>query len=113
MGGEGRWEGRGGGSWGWRGPGGRGPAPGGPPATVPMTRLSPAGTGRAQWTSVAGPGDPTWAGDAAFDGVVAGAVDVEGVEGVCVAVGDDPPHAASTSMKTRARPLARTREQQR
>ena len=81
----------------------------GSPATVPMTRLSPAGTGRAQWTSVAGPGDPTWAGDAAFDGVVVGAVDVEGVEGVCVAVGDDPPHAASTSMKTRAGPLARTR----
>jgi len=71
--------------------------------------LSPAGTGRAQWTSVAGPGDPTWAGDAAFDGVVVGAVDVEGVEGVCVAVGDDPPHAASTRMKTRAGPLARTR----
>src|SRR5438552_690189 len=87
------------------------PRPGtaGTVARVPMTRLSPAGTGRAQWTKVAGPGDPTWAGDVAFDGVVVGAVDVEGVEGVCVAVGDDPPHAASTSMKTRAGPLARTR----
>src|SRR5437773_12264480 len=68
----------------------------GSPATVPMTRLTAAGTGRAQRTRVAGPGAPTGAGNAAFDGVMVGAVGVEGVEGVGVAVGDDTPHASST-----------------
>ncbi len=80
----------------------------GSPATVPMTRLSPAGTGTLQWTSVARPGDPPGPGDAALDGDVVESVDAEGVEG-CAAVGDEPPQAASKSMETRAAPLACTR----
>ena len=80
----------------------------GSPTTVPMTRLSPAGTVAEQWTRLAGPGLPLGIADADVD--VVGDADAVGLAGV----GDEcdpvlPPQPAMTTA-TRARtPLTRTR----
>jgi len=72
---------------------------------VPITRLSPAGTGVVQWTSEAGPGDPLAIGDAVAVATADGDVEV----GLCVAVAlGEPPQAASPSINTRVTTLART-----
>src|SRR5438105_13705033 len=77
------------------------------PATVPMTRLSPAGTVAAQCTSDAMPVDGV--AEVGADGVEeVSAVDGEVVDGACAAVGFAPPQAASASIAIRATPLART-----
>src|SRR5437762_13267384 len=70
----------------------------GSPTTVPMTRLSPAGTADVQWTSDAGPAV----------GLASGEADDAPV-GVCVAAGGEPPHAQSTSTTTRTASLPRLR----
>ena len=69
----------------------------GSPTTVPMTRLSPAGTAAVQWTSDAGPAVGLGSGEAVAAGL-----------GVCAAGGGEPPHAQSTS--TTSRTAARTRQ---
>ena len=81
----------------------------GSPTTVPITRLSPAGTAVVQCTRVAGPGEEVALGEVPVEGVavsVVAAVD-DGV-GVWEADGFEPPHAATTNMRARAAPLART-----
>jgi hypothetical protein len=80
----------------------------GSPTTVPMTRLSPAGTAVAQWTA-----DAVVEGAGAADGVpdVTGEVALEGVAdelGVLLAVGAGPAHAASARSATRAAGVTRT-----
>src|SRR6184192_145554 len=64
----------------------------GSPTTVPITRLSPAGTAESQWTA-----------EAIVDGV-APAVG----RAVVLAVGVEPPHPATASIATRAAAPART-----
>src|SRR5438034_5667132 len=80
----------------------------GSPTTVPITRLSPAGTAAAQWTAEA-----IVVGVAPAEGLVdaaAVAPSVGEVEGVVCALGaGEPPHAASASVRRRATPAARTR----
>src|SRR5438034_7030319 len=79
----------------------------GSPTTVPITRLSPAGTAVAQWTAEA---------------IVVGVVPAEGLDNAAaveVSVGEeegsvcppgagDPPHAASGNGRKRATPAARS-----
>src|SRR5437762_342663 len=77
------------------------------PATVPMTRLSPAGTAVVQWTSDPIPVDG--AGVPPPDGVDESvAVELEGDGETCPPVDPEPPHAASVRIAIRAAPLART-----
>src|SRR5881296_595973 len=75
----------------------------GSPTTVPITRLSPAGTAESQWTA-----------EAIVDGVApalgrAVAVVVAEVVGLERTVGVEPPHPATASIATRAAAPARTR----
>src|SRR2546429_7257785 len=79
----------------------------GSPTTVPITRLSPAGTGLAQRTREAGPGDELAVGDVPVDGVAVAVAD-DVAAGVCAPVAPEPPHAARTKIETRAAPRART-----
>ncbi|MGA7910643.1 MAG: hypothetical protein WCC30_03740 [Candidatus Dormiibacterota bacterium] len=71
----------------------------GSPATLPIARLSPAGTGALQWTRLAGPAG------AEADGAADAAADVEGLLvtlgaelGLCEAEGDPEPQATSTTI---------------
>src|SRR5712691_6750338 len=80
----------------------------GSPTTVPMTRLSPAGTGVAQCTRDAGLGEAVEPGELPPDAVVGATVDVDGDAEGCAGPGPEPPQAARTNIETRAAPLART-----
>jgi hypothetical protein len=77
---------------------------------VPITRLSPAGTGALQWINDAGPGLPLGSeeGAADADDVAAALLDADAA-GVwdAVLVGE-PPHAASTNVPRTMTPLTRT-----
>src|SRR5207249_12141184 len=80
----------------------------GSPTTVPITRLSPAGTAVAQWTAeaiVVGVAPAEGLDDAA--GVEVSVGEEEGV--VCALGAGEPPHAASANVRKRATPAARTR----
>src|SRR6266581_4331833 len=79
----------------------------GSPTTVPMTRLSPAGTAVAQCTRDAGPGEELALGDAPDEGVAV-AMALAVADGVCAAVGPEPPQEARRNTENRAAPLART-----
>ena len=83
----------------------------GSPVTVPITMLSPAGRVPTQWTRVAGPGGGVAPGEVVLDGVVviADAVAADVGDGVCDALGLEPPHPTTMRIKPRAAPLARTR----
>lgn len=66
-----------------------------------------------QWTRVAGPGAPLGPGETEPEGVIVvpdalAVADAFGV-GECDAVGVEPPHPATTRLKKRAAPVARTR----
>src|SRR2546423_1565935 len=81
----------------------------GSPTTVPMTRLSPAGTAPGQWTRDAGPGLPVGMAEVLAVGV-APADEVAGVAmGLCAAVGvPPPPQATATKSDRTATPNTRT-----
>src|SRR5216117_3434568 len=76
----------------------------GSPTTVPITRLSPAGTAESQWTAEA---IVEGVAPAVGRAVVVAAV-VADVVGVVLAVGVEPPHPATASIVTRAAAPART-----
>lgn len=82
----------------------------GSPTTVPITRLSPAGTVAEQWTRVAGPGAPLGIGEAgAVDGELAGEPETVGEAELCDAVLVGlPPQAAMNTRTTAAAAFTRT-----
>ncbi|TMD98646.1 MAG: hypothetical protein E6I72_02750 [Chloroflexi bacterium] len=80
----------------------------GSPTTVPMTRLSPAGTADAQWTIEVATAGGLAAGDALVPAGAEAAADADGGAVVC-AIGVEPPHAASAVAMTRTAARPRTR----
>ena len=80
----------------------------GSPTTVPITRLSPAGTALVQCTKDAGPGEEVAPGDPPAVGVAVVVLAVGEATGVRAAVGVAAPHPVRKSIETRATPLART-----